>query len=251
MRFHRFAAASAAALALAAGVSPARSQGLSDDQIGGALLGAIAGGIIGNNSRHSNTWEGAAIGAGAGLLLGSVAGSARDRSTSTHVPVPVYSGSWDHHRYDACESPRWRSSHDRRAYRPNAGASGAVLGAIAGGVIGNNSRHSNTWEGAAIGAGAGFLLGSIVDNQRASDRWAHTRVERPPVYIQEVPPVSGSGWALPAGRVVTAAPVVPAASGQVVFGPGGELPPGTSITINNSTVIIGSPQSSANGLFGR
>src|SRR5207302_1055341 len=45
-------------------------------------------------------------------------------------------------------------------------ANGALLGGIAGGIIGHNSggnwRHDG-WRGAAWGAGAGWLLGSIID----------------------------------------------------------------------------------------
>jgi outer membrane lipoprotein SlyB len=49
--------------------------------------------------------------------------------------------------------------------RPSRAASGALLGGIAGAIIGHNSgdlRH-NAWRGAAIGAGAGLLLGSLAD----------------------------------------------------------------------------------------
>ncbi len=56
----------------------------------GALLGGIAGGIIGhNNGRH--TGEGIAIGAGAGLLLGSIADhEASRRSTVWQAPSANY-----------------------------------------------------------------------------------------------------------------------------------------------------------------
>lgn len=64
-------------------------------------------------------------------------------------------------------------------------AGGALLGGIAGAIIGNNwggGRH-NGWNGAAIGAGAGLLLGAIADSA-AEERAA----ERPVVYTQ--PPAS-------------------------------------------------------------
>jgi hypothetical protein len=40
--------------------------------VGGTLLGALTGGLIGNSIHHQG-WEGAGIGAAAGLLLGSLA----------------------------------------------------------------------------------------------------------------------------------------------------------------------------------
>lgn len=53
--------------------------------------------------------------------------------------------------------------------RPEA-VNGALLGGVAGAVIGHNSgdlRH-NGWKGAAIGAGAGLILGEMVGNHRAA-----------------------------------------------------------------------------------
>jgi len=43
-----------------------------DYAVGGTLMGALTGGLIGNAIHHQG-WEGAGIGAAAGLLLGSVA----------------------------------------------------------------------------------------------------------------------------------------------------------------------------------
>lgn len=49
--------------------------------------------------------------------------------------------------------------------RPNNASRGLLLGGIAGAIIGhNNSRSHNGWRGAAIGAGAGWLLGTILDS---------------------------------------------------------------------------------------
>ncbi len=59
-------------------------------------------------------------------------------------------------------------------FRPEA-VDGAVLGGIAGAIIGHNSgdlRH-NGWKGAAIGAGAGLLLGQIVGDARAERGYGH------------------------------------------------------------------------------
>ena len=100
-----------------------------------------------------------------------------------------------------------------------ASSRGLLLGALAGGIIGHNSGtlgHS-AWRGAAWGAGAGWLLGTIADaRQRAV-------VSEAPVILQTAP----------------AAPVQAAAPAQ---------PP--QITIINNYYNT-SPMSSANGLFGR
>ena len=60
-------------------LAPARAQIFRPEAVDGAVLGGIAGAIIGHNSgdlRH-NGWKGAAIGAGAGLLLGQIIGEGR------------------------------------------------------------------------------------------------------------------------------------------------------------------------------
>ena len=51
-------------------VAPASAQVFRPETVNGAVLGGIAGAVIGNNSRSlgHNAWRGAAYGAGAGLL---------------------------------------------------------------------------------------------------------------------------------------------------------------------------------------
>lgn len=65
-----------------------------------------------------------------------------------------------------------------QVFRPEA-VNGAVLGGIAGAVIGNNSGslHHNAWKGAAIGAGAGLILGEAVGNANAAA--GYTQAGRP------------------------------------------------------------------------
>lgn len=264
---------------------PARAQLLRPEAVNGAVLGGIAGAVIGNNSgdlRH-NAWKGAAIGAGAGLILGEMAGNARAAATATAVPAPrdpgrvyrdrpdVYVGvgyergsgygaryrghghgygpaplrdPWAYRRYGySGYGYGWGPSVYARVpvygyypgygdaypyygsyggYRSGGAAStGLLLGALAGGIIGHNSgdfRH-NGWRGAAWGAGAGWLLGSVLDaNRRVTD------YERAPV---------------------VAAPVEPAPAPAA---PASQQPP---ITIINNYYNAPSPMSSANGLFGR
>lgn len=67
-----------------------------------------------------------------------------------------------------------------QVFRPEA-VNGAVLGGIAGAMIGHNSgdlRH-NGWKGAAIGAGAGLILGEAWGNARASRAVTSVSVEAP------------------------------------------------------------------------
>ena len=57
--------------------------------VNGTLLGALTGGIIGNSIHHQG-WEGAGIGAAAGLLLGSVAEhNARANEQSYYAPPAI------------------------------------------------------------------------------------------------------------------------------------------------------------------
>jgi uncharacterized protein YcfJ len=99
---------------------------------------------------------------------------------------------------------------------------GTLLGGLAGAIIGHNDgRHG--WEGAAYGAGAGLILGSLWDR---ADRGRETRYERVrearPVYVEVAP-----------------APVAQAVPSQV--------------TINNYYYggASAAPAGGANALFGR
>src|SRR5438874_8776461 len=68
----------------------ARAQVFRPEAVNGAMLGGIAGAVIGNNSGdlHHNAWKGAAIGAGAGLLLGEAFGNANANSRATYGNAP-------------------------------------------------------------------------------------------------------------------------------------------------------------------
>jgi len=96
---------------------------------------------------------------------------------------------------------------------------GLLLGALAGGIIGHNSGTlgHRAWRGAAWGAGAGWLLGTLADSRRRAV------VSEAPVILQTAP----------------AAPVQAAAPAQP-----------QQITIINN-YYNASPMSAANGLFGR
>jgi hypothetical protein len=198
-------------LGLCASLS-ARAQLFSPESLTGALVGGVAGGIIGNNSGHQ-TAAGAAIGAGGGLLLGSLFHNARQddyyspyysSAPAAYYPGPVYPA---YYYYD----------------RPNYAWSGAALGGIAGGIIGNNSGH-HTLEGLAIGAGAGLVLGSVAEQAARRREFARAAAAQP----YYVPP----GYSANVAPAVTQTPAPPATNPTRLAAPASSM-------------------SSANSLFGR
>jgi hypothetical protein len=106
------------------------------------------------------------------------------------------------------------------AWERSAAADGFWLGALAGGIVGHNSGSfgHNGWRGAAWGAAAGWLLGSVVDANR------RTAVASAPVTIA------------PAAPTIAGATPPPAAA---------------PVTIINNYYGSSSPLSDANRLFGR
>ena len=123
-----------------------------------------------------------------------------------HRHVRVYpSWAWRSGWY----SDAWSYPHERGSYARR----GALLGGLAGAIIGHNDgRHG--WEGAAYGLGAGYLLGSIADAQA---RRAYETAPPVPVHV---------------------APTATAAPQQVTI-------------INNYYNAPGTPMSAANRVFGR
>lgn len=106
----------------------------------------------------------------------------------------------------------------------SAASNGLLLGALAGGIIGNNSgefRHSG-WRGAAWGAGLGWLLGAVVDANRRPVTYAYPNVA-------SVVPAASAAPVAPAPAATTAQPV----------------------TIINNYYGNAAPMSGANALFGR
>ena len=162
-------------LALSAGlVAPMQAQLFSPESFTGAALGGIAGAVIGHNS-GCHGGEGAAIGAGAGLLLGSLVHQERVRQ-----------GYYDY-------QPTYQNAYYQEPYyrRPNYAIGGAVVGGVTGAVIGHNSgRHGG--EGAAIGAGAGLLLGSIAESETRRQERAQAALLYMPAVEQISQPVSAA-----------------------------------------------------------
>jgi outer membrane lipoprotein SlyB len=194
---------------LLAGVS-ASAQVFRPSAVDGALLGGIAGAVIGHNSGslNHNGWKGAAIGAGVGALLGTAAES--------------------HSAYEG----RRPVAPDGYVYRSRVGGSyaadGLWVGAVAGGAIGHHrgfTRGRSAWVGAAWGAGAGWLVGSLLDANHGYGRNFFDDGYPRRVIVAERDAVA-----------VQAAPA-PSAPQQV--------------TIINNYYGTSSPMSGANSLFGR
>jgi hypothetical protein len=193
------------ALALLA-VVPGRAQVFGPNATSGLLLGGLAGGIIGHND-HNQTGRGIAIGAASGLILGSIA----DQANDDYYQRPNY--------YVYRRAPAYYYSdadYDYDYARPNYAASGALLGGLAGGIIGYNN-HYQTGRGILIGAASGLILGSIAEHAARERELAAAR----PVYIS-APAEPTPAPAAPQAEVAPAAPAAPT-----------------------------TPMSSANSLFGR
>jgi uncharacterized membrane protein len=217
-------------LALVA-AAPMQAQIFRPEAVNGAVLGGVAGAIIGNNSGdlHHNAWRGAAYGAGAGLLIGAIAGEASDYRHGHEVPRPAP------RTYVYREAPRYGYYSGYRTYptyssevvydggysydeedRPNYATSGLLLGGLAGAIIGNNSGdlHHNAWRGAAWGAGAGYLLGAIAEHNARRREAALTRLVASPAPAVTAAPAPVA----PASPAPAPAPVSPMASANSLFG---------------------------------
>jgi len=203
---------------------PAQAQVFRPETVNGAVIGGIAGAVIGNNSGdlHHNAWQGAAIGAAAGGLIGSAVGQSHEHDTHMQTTGPSYYGGYGYYH-----RPVYRASgyygYARPTYyysdygygHPSYASSGLFWGGLTGAIIGGNSHGHNAWRGAAWGAGAGLLIGAIADeNARARDE-----------------------------RVVVVPETQPAVAPQ-------STPQNVTI-INNYYGGSSTPMSSANGMFGR
>jgi uncharacterized protein YcfJ len=150
-------------LVLVGVAAPARAQLFTPSTVGGAALGAIAGGVIGNNAGSGgNGTGGAVIGAVAGGLLGSAYAQSR-RETVYYgygESAPGYYYSTGPHYAPAI----YRPTPDYA--RPSRTATTTLLGGVAGAIIGHNNGR-RAWQGAAIGAGAGYVLGRLSETAPA------------------------------------------------------------------------------------
>jgi len=184
-------------------VLTAPGQWVSPEALTGALWGGLIGGVAGGNSschRGHCHWtfsgEGAALGAGVGLLAGTLLGEARRQAaycgpvyTAAPAPAPVVIAGYGyvypvapgypapHGGYAA--SPCVAPGGYYRPTRPNYAVAGTLLGAASGALIGAGSRQAG--EGAAIGAAAGLVLGGVAES-------VATKQERPSVVLSPQPP---------------------------------------------------------------
>jgi uncharacterized protein YcfJ len=195
------------ALALLA-MAPGRAQIFGPNATGGAVLGGLAGGIIGHNN-HNQTGRGIAIGAASGLILGSIADQANyDSYQRTQVPGPNY--------YDYRPAPAYYYSDygdaDYSYTRPNYATSGALLGGLAGGIIGYNNHHQ-TGRGILIGAASGLILGSIADQAAREREMAAERT-----VVVSAPDEQALAPAPPVTPATASTPASPMGSANSLFG---------------------------------
>lgn len=170
----------------------AQAQLLSPQSVNGALWGGLIGGVIGGDRCHGFSGNGAAIGAGVGLLAGSLAHNS-SRYSYYDEPVSYYSapsvsfGYGYGRSYGHCGSSAYvyyapnnylAPGYYYRATRPNYAVSGTILGATSGALIGAG-RH-DAGKGALIGAAAGLAFGSVAEH-------ATRREEQREIVSQYVP----------------------------------------------------------------
>ena len=248
-------------LALASAISAVAGGLRSDGVRGavwGGVAGAVIG--HNSRALGYSAWRGAAIGAGSGLLIGSAVGEHRSYRNHhghghgrVHSSYPRYiyrepshfhgrSGFYGHvgyarnyGGYGYYGSPGFSYGgpgyygysgygyDDYGTGRPNYAANGALFGALAGAVIGHNSGdlRNNGWRGAGLGAAAGYVLGSIAEN--------NARRREAEQAVSTTAPLSASE------PLTSPAPVIAPRTGTV--------------TVANGR--SSSSMSSANSLFGR
>jgi len=177
---------------------------LSPESFGGAALGAVIGGVAGANCNNNWSNDGAWIGAGIGLLTGTLIGESRRQQ---YYNAPYASPSAPGYGYAPPGAPPASPSNPSAPSRPSYKLGGTLVGAAAGAMIGEGVSDK-PWQGAAIGAAAGLVMGSIADRSARSQRTAH--VSAAPDQLQATATTS-SIWQAPSGprHQIPDAPQVP------------------------------------------
>jgi len=247
------------------GVS-AQAQLFRPETINGAVIGGLAGAVIGNNSGdlHHNGARGAAIGAVAGAVIGTAVGESREASghsvtqasyrcysgprSSVSVGVSYGSGYWD--RGYRGRTGYWYP-HSYYGYRPRYGysvgyyapvyptyyyddydyvqPSRAASGALLGGIAGAIIGNNVGHRNGLQGAAIGAGAGLLLG--ALADNAERGRAEEPvPVYREASAPQSAP------------APATTSASAPVTQ---------NATVINNYYGSNSAPMATANGLFGR
>ena len=171
---------------------PAQAQLFSPEAFGGAALGAMIGGIAGGNSYshgchsyNSFSGEGAAIGAGVGLLVGALADEANRRQaypaeTVSYAPASAVSFGYGYTPGGSAGYVQVAPNYAPPAYaypvaRPNYAVNGTLLGAASGALIGSASHDAG--KGAAIGAASGLVLGGLAEHatRKQEQRYANAQ----------------------------------------------------------------------------
>lgn len=230
-------------------LAPAQAQIFRSEALKGAILGGIAGGVIGHNSgdlRH-NGWTGAAIGSAAGLIIGQAIGDSRGHRD--FVRPHSYRGYGGYGGYVHRSTPRVHIGIDyNRGYYGGRHhgwhhARRGYFGPRHFGHFGYGRRHHRHHLGhrgfgwhlsyAPYASALGHPLGYDYGNG-----YGYPQIE----YGDYV-------YAAPAARMIAAQPasVAPASVAPVQA----VQPAPQQVTIINNYYNSSSPMSSANGLFGR
>lgn len=178
---------------MSCGLTGAQAQLFSPEALSGAFLGTMIGGIAGGDCHHGFSGEGAAIGAGVGLLAGAVVGEAQRQSYYASQPAYFYPATtYAQPGYGYVYAPPYAYTpvYAPAPPRPNYAVGGTLLGALAGGLIGVGTDHG--WEGAGIGAASGLVLGSVAEvaAQKRERDWAAAQAtpSSAPVIATVAPP---------------------------------------------------------------
>lgn len=210
----------------------AQAQLFNPDSITGAMFGGLTGAIIGDCA-SGRPGPGAAIGAGAGFLLGNLSYASRKHPppyyysdpypASYSVSVGVGAGYCGGPGYVgfSYSTPVYVSPPPPPVYapppptqpvvyapapRPNYAVSGAIVGSATGAIIGSASHEAG--QGALIGAAAGLVLGGIAEHSaRAQERnYAAAYVPPPPAPAYVAPPPAPT-YVPPAASAPVSSPV--------------------------------------------
>ena len=203
---------------MSAALLPARAQFFSPEAFSGAALGAMIGGVAGGSS-HSHgchsyyqySGNGAAIGAGIGLLAGALFGEANRRAAyaeqpAAYTPAPVATPGYSYETPYTYYTPNAYTAPGNyyRPNRPNYAVGGTLLGAASGALIGAGSDRAG--QGAAIGAAAGLVLGGISEHiARRNEQQAAAQAQ--PVAATPSAPQEPQAPISPAQEGITSQPV--------------------------------------------
>lgn len=171
-------------LATSISLCSTHAQLLSPESVHGAVWGGIIGGIVGGDRHHGFSGNGAAIGAGVGLLAGSLASGSRHYSYHdepighrSFAPTISLGYGYGYHRSSAYvyHTPNnyLAPGYYYQPSRPNYAVSGTILGATSGALIGAGNHDAG--RGALIGAAAGLALGSVAEHSIRREERAEQR----------------------------------------------------------------------------